>query len=160
MKYFDADVTAVCNTKNIELVKSLGASSVIDYTKDDFTKDNQKYEFVFDTVGKSSFGKCNRLLKPGGAYISSELGWMAQNVFFALVTAIVGSMPWQAGKQVKFPYPPNKKRSVLLIKKLTVEGKFKAVIDKTYPLEQIAEAFRYVAKGQKTGNVVITLNKS
>jgi NADPH:quinone reductase-like Zn-dependent oxidoreductase len=157
LKYFGADVTAVCNTKNIELVKSLGATRVIDYTKEDFTKDIEKYDFVFDSVGKSSFGKCKPLLKPGGVYISSELGWMIQNLFFALITAIFGSLPGQAGKKVKFPYPPNIKRSVLLIKKLIEEGKFKSVIDRSYPLGQIAEAFRYVEKGQKTGNVVITV---
>lgn len=160
LKYFGADITAVCNTKNIELVRSLGASRVIDYTKEDFTKDNKKYDFVFDSVGKSSFGKCKPLLKPGSVYISSELGWMAQNLFFALITAIFGSLPGQAGKKVKFPYPPNIGRSVLLVKKLMKEGKFKSVIDRSYPLEQIAEAFRYVEKGQKTGNVVITLKDS
>lgn len=159
LKYFGADVTAVCNTKNIELVKSLGASRVIDYTAVDFTKNNEKYDYVFDSVGKSSFGKCKPLLKYGGVYISSELGWMVQNLFFALITAIFGSIPGQAGKKVKFPYPPNIKRTVLFIKKLIEEGKFKSVIDRSYPLEQIAEAFRYVAKGQKTGNVVITINK-
>ena len=84
---------------------------------------------------------------------------MVQNLLFALITAIFGSMPGQAGKKVKFPYPPNIKRSVLLIKKLTEQGKFKAVIDRTYPLDQIADAFRYVEKGCKTGNVVITLDK-
>jgi len=158
LKYFGADVTAVCNTKNIELVKSLGASKIFDYTKEDFTKDDEKYDFVFDAVGKSSYGKCKALLKPGGVYISSELGLMVQNLFFSLISAIFGSLPGQAGKKVKFPYPPNIKRSVLLIKKIMDEGKLKPVIDRSYPLGEIAEAFRYVLKGQKTGNVVITLN--
>jgi len=157
LKYFGAHVTAVCNTKNIELVKSLGASKIFDYSKEDFTKDDEKYDFVFDAVGKSSYGKCKALLKPGGVYISSELGWMVQNLFFSLISAIFGSLPGQAGKKVKFPYPPNIRRSVLLIKKLIEEGKFKPVIDRSYPLGEIAEAFRYVLKGQKTGNVVITL---
>jgi len=158
LKYFGADVTAICNTKNIELVKSLGASKIFDYTKEDFTKDDEKYDFVFDAVGKSSYGKCKALLKPGGVYISSELGLMVQNLFFSLISAIFGSLPGQAGKKVKFPYPPNIKRSVLLIKKIMDEGKLKPVIDRSYPLGEIAEAFRYVLKGQKTGNVVITLN--
>jgi len=157
LKYFGADVTAVCNTKNIELVQSLGASKIFDYTKEDFTKDDMKYDFVFDAVGKSSYGKCKALLKPGGVYISSELGWMVQNLFFSLISAIFGSLPGQAGKKVKFPYPPNIMRSVLLIKKLMEKGKFKPVIDRSYPLREVAEAFRYVLKGQKTGNVVITL---
>lgn len=157
LNYFGADVTAVCNTKNIELLKSLGSRKVIDYTKEDFTKDDEKYDYIFDSVGKSSFGKCKSLLKPGGVYISSELGWMLQNPFFALITAVFGSLPGQTGKKVKFPYPPDIKRSVLFIKKLIEQGKYKAVIDRSYPLEQIADAFRYVAKGQKTGNVVITI---
>jgi NADPH:quinone reductase-like Zn-dependent oxidoreductase len=159
LKYYDALITAVCNTKNMELVKSLGASRVIDYTKEDFTKDKEKYDFIFDSVGKSSFGKCKLLLKPGGVYISSELGWMAQNLFFALITAIFGSLPGQDRKKVKFPYPPNIRRSVDLIKNLIEKEKFKSVIDRSYPLEQVPEAFVYVEKGQKTGNVVITLGE-
>ena len=151
LKYFDAKVTAVCNTKNIELVKSLGADRIIDYTKEDFTKDDQKYNFIFDAVGKSSFGKCKPLLQTDGVYISSELGFMAQNIFFALIKPIIGN------KKVIFPIPTDCKRSLLFIKKLIEEEKFKTVIDKKYPLEQIAEAYRYVEKGQKTGNVVITV---
>jgi NADPH:quinone reductase-like Zn-dependent oxidoreductase len=151
LKYFGANVTATCNTKNIELVKSLGAEKVIDYTKEDFTKDNQKYNFVFDAVDKSSFFKCKRLLQPGGVYISSDLGYMAQNIFLVLITPIIGN------KKVIFPLPTDCRGSVLLIKKLIEEGKFKAVIDRKYPLEQIVEAYKYVEKGQKIGNVVITV---
>ena len=157
LKYYGADITAVCNTKNIELVKSLGAVKVIDYTKEDFTKDPEKYDYVFDSVGKSTFGKCKSLLKPGGVYISSELGPWSQNLFYSLISALLGGIPGQKGKKVKFPYPPNIKRSVLLVKKLIEEGKFKSVIDRSYPLEEVADAFRYVEKGQKTGNVAITL---
>lgn len=152
VKYFGAYVTAVCNTKNMELLKSLGADKVIDYTKEDFTKEEQKYNLVFDAVGKSSFAKCKPLLYPDGVYISSELGPMAQNLFFALVTPIFGK------KKVIFPLPLNCKRSLLFIKKLIEEGKFKTVIDRKYPLEQIVEAYKYVEKGQKTGNVVVTVN--
>ncbi|MGB5205930.1 NAD(P)-dependent alcohol dehydrogenase [Eudoraea sp.] len=155
LNYFGNQITGVCNTKNIELVKSLGAAKVIDYSKEDFTKDPGKYDYVFDTVGKSTFGKCKSLLKPGGVYISSELGPWSQNLFYSLISAIFGSLPGQAGKKVKFPYPPNIKRSVLLVKKLVEEGDFKSVIDRTYPLEKVADAFRYVEKGQKTGNVSI-----
>jgi NADPH:quinone reductase-like Zn-dependent oxidoreductase len=151
LKYFGANVTAVCNTKDFELVKSLGANKVIDYTKEDFTKDDQDYSYVFDAVGKSSFAKCKPLLQPDGVYISSELGFMAQNIFFALVTPIIGN------KKVKFPLPTDSRGSVLLIKKLIEKGKFKAVIDRKYPLEQIIEAYRYVETGQKIGNVVITV---
>ena len=159
LRYFGADITAVCNTKNIALVKSLGANKVIDYTKEDFTQDPEKYHYVFDCVGKSTFGKCLPLLKPGGVYISSELGPWSQNIFYALISGIFGSLPGQEGKKVKFPYPPNIKRSVLLVKKLIEEGKFKPVIDRSYPLEKIADAFRYVEKGQKTGNVSILVGK-
>jgi NADPH:quinone reductase-like Zn-dependent oxidoreductase len=157
LKHFGVFVTAVCNTKNIELIKSLGARKVIDYTKEDFTKDNEKYDCVFDSVGKSSFGKCKTLLKPGGVYISSELGWMAQNLFFSLITFAFGSMPGKTGKKVKFPYPPDIMRSIRLLKHLIEAGEYKFVIDRSYPFEQIPEAFRYVEMGQKTGNVVITL---
>ena len=141
----------MCGTKNIELVKSLGADKVIDYTKEDFTKDNQKYNYVFDAVGKSSFAKCKPLLRPGGVYMSSELGFMAQNIFFALIKPIIGN------KKVIFPLPTDCKGSVLFVKKLIEKGKFNTVIDRKYPLEQIVEAYRYVEKGQKVGNVVITV---
>ena len=152
LKYYGANVTAVCNTKNIKLIKSLGADRIIDYTKEDFTKDDQKYSFIFDTVGKSSFGKCKALLKSGGIYISSELGFMAQNIFLALFTPIFRK------KKVIFPMPKDCRGSVILIKKLIEKGKYKAVIDKKYPLEQIVEAYKYVETGQKTGNVVITVD--
>jgi len=151
LKYFGVYVTAVCNTKDFELVKSLGAEKTIDYTKEDFTKDDQKYNYVFDAVGKSSFAKCKPLLQPGGVYMSSELGFMAQNIFFALITPIIGN------KKVIFPLPTDCKGSILFVKKLIEKGKFKTVIDRKYPLEQIVEAYRYVEKGQKVGNVVITV---
>jgi len=157
LKFYGAHITAVTNTKNIDLVQSLGAEKVIDYTKEDFTTDDEKYEFVFDTVGKSTFGKCKKLMKPGGVYISSELGPMIQNVYYSIITALLGQIPGQAGKQVKFPYPPNIKRSVLLIKGLIEDGKYQSVIDRSYSLEEIPEAFSYVLKGQKTGNVVINV---
>ena len=157
LRYFGADITAVCGTENMELVKSLGADKVIDYTKEDFTKDNQKYNFVFDTVGKSSFFKCKTLLQSGGVYISSDLGYMAQNIFLPLITPII--KPMIGNKKTIFPIPTDIKGSILLIKKLIEQGKFKAVIDRKYPLEQIVEAYRYVEKGQKIGNVVITVEE-
>ena len=151
VKYFGADVTAVCNTKNVALVKSLGADKVLDYTKEDFTKDDQMYDAVFDAVGKSSFRRCKPLLKPGGIYISSELGYMAQNPILALVTPIIGN------KKVMFPIPKHSDENIVLFKKLIEAGKFKGVIDRYYPLEEIIEAYKYVETGQKTGNVVITV---
>lgn len=157
LKYFEANVTAVCATKNIELVKSLGASKVIDYTKEDFRNEEQKYDFVFDTVGKSSFLKCKHLLLPGGVYISSDLGYMAQNIFLPLITPVI--KPAIGNKKTIFPTPTNIRRSLLLIKDLMEQDKFKAVIDRVFPLEQIVEAYKYVEKGQKIGNVVVTVNQ-
>ncbi len=151
VKYFGADVTAVCNTKNVALVKSLGAGKVFDYTKEDFTKDDQMYDAVFDTVGKSSFSRCKPLLKPGGIYISSELGYMAQNPILALITPIFGK------KKVMFPIPKQSDENIVLFKELIEAGKFKGVIDRCYPMEEIIEAYKYVETGQKTGNVVITV---
>ena len=152
LKYYGAHITAVCRGEHFELVKSLGADDLIDYTLVDFTKDHRTYSFVFDTVGKSSFAKCKRLLEPGGIYISSELGFMGQNLLYSLTTAIVGS------KKVKFPLPTDCIESVHLVRRLIEEGKFKALIDREYPLSQIVEAYLYVEKGQKIGNVVITPN--
>ena len=158
LKYFDVYVTAVCNSKNTELVKSLGADKVIDYAKKDFTKDEEKYNCVFDAVGKSSFAKCKPLLQSGGIYSSSDLGYMAQNIFLPIITPITSKLPGQSGKKTIFPMPVDVRRSLLLIKKLIEEGKFKTVIDRSYPLEEIVEAYRYVEKGQKTGNVVINVD--
>ncbi|MBL7913267.1 MAG: NAD(P)-dependent alcohol dehydrogenase [Bacteroidia bacterium] len=151
LKHFGADITAVCDTKRLELVKSLGANKVIDYTKEDFTNCGELFDVVFDSVGKSSFGKCKKILKPKGIYISSELGYMSQNVFYALFTPLFG------GKKVLFPIPVDKKEDMVFFKELVEAGKYKAIIDRTYPLEEIVEATKYVEKGEKTGNVVITI---
>jgi NADPH:quinone reductase-like Zn-dependent oxidoreductase len=148
---FGAQVTAVCNTKNLELVKSLGADEVIDYTKDDFTKNGQTHKVVFDAVGKTSFFRCKNLIKKGGVYLSTDLGFLAQNLFLVLWTRIFGS------KKVIFPIPKDRKQDVAFFKELVEAGKYKAVIDRRYPLGQIVEAYRYVEAGQKTGNVVITM---
>ena len=150
-KHYGAIITAVCNTRNFELVKSLGADEVIDYTKEDFTKTGQLYDAVLDAVGKSSFFRCRKLLNPGGIYISTELGYLSQNIFLALLTPIIG------GKKVKFPIPKDCKEDIILFKELIEAGKYKAVIDRKYPIEQIIEATKYVETGQKTGNVVINL---
>ena len=155
LKYFDVYVTAVCNTKNMELVQSLGADRVIDYTKEDFTRDEERYNCVFDTVGKSSFFKCRRLLQSGGIYISSDLGYLYQNIFLPPITSVI--KPLLGNKRTAFPTPRDTRGSVLLIKKLIEEGRFKAVVDREYPLEAIVEAYKYVGTGEKTGNVVITV---
>lgn len=150
-KYYGAEVTAVCNTRNLELVRSLGADAVIDYTREDFTRHGQRYDAVFDAVGKSSFRRCRNLLKKGGIYLSSDLGFLAQNPLLALWTPGIG------GKRVMFPIPKVSKKDVCFFKELVEAGKYKAVIDRRYPLDRIVEAYRYVETGQKTGNVVITM---
>ena len=152
--YFGAEITAVCNTKNLELVKSLGAEKVIDYTKEDFTKNGQLYDLVFDAVGKSSYFKCKKIMKPKGIYISTELGFLMQNIFLSLLAPMV------RGKKVLFPIPKDSKEDIVFFAELIQTGKYKAVIDKIYPLEQIVEATKYVETGQKTGNVVITMEKN
>ena len=151
LKYYGAVITAVCKGKDTDLIKSLGADRVIDYTKEDFTKEDKTYSYIFDTVGKSSFGKCKHLLQTAGIYISSELGFLAQNLFFAIFK------PFTGAKKVVFPVPLDCKRSIILIKELISKGEFKAVIDKKYPLDKIVDAYNYVEKGQKIGNVVITV---
>jgi NADPH:quinone reductase-like Zn-dependent oxidoreductase len=152
LKYFGANVTAVCNTKNVELVKSLGADVVIDYTKQDFTKTEQQFDFVFDAVGKTSFGVCKPILKEKGIYISTELGKNGVNIFYALVTSLLG------GKRVLFPLPTITKEDVVFLKELVEAGKFKPVIDRKYSLDQIVDAYKYVETGQKIGNVIIKIN--
>lgn len=150
-KYYGAEVTAVCSTTNTELVSSLGADRIIDYTKEEFTSDDQIYEVVFDAVGKSSFSRCKNIIKQGGIYFSTELGFLAQNPFLELLTSKFGS------KKVMFPLPKYTKKDVLFFKELIEEEKIKAVIDRCYPLEQIVKAHRYVEKGHKKGNVVIVV---
>lgn len=150
-KYFGADITAVCNTKNIELVKLLGADFIIDYTKENFTNNDQTYDVIFDAVGKSSFFKCKKILKPGGIYFSTELGFLAQNIFLAIVTPVF------ARKKVMFPVPKTKKEDIVFFRELIETGNYRAVIDRRYRMDQIVEAARYVESGEKTGNVVITI---
>ena len=153
-KYFDADVTAVCDTTNVELMRSLGADRVIDYTKDDFTKDGETYDVIFDAVGKHSFRRCRRSLKPDGIYIETDLGFLWHVPILALLTRRVGD------KTVTLGIGRYTKKDVLFLKELIEAGKYRAVIDRTYPLEQVVEATRYVETGQKTGNVVLTVSRN
>jgi NADPH:quinone reductase-like Zn-dependent oxidoreductase len=151
-KHYGAkQITAVCNTKNIELIKSLGANNVIDYTKEDFTQTKYQFNVILDAVGKSTFFKCKKLLKPRGIYFSSELGSYSQNIFLALFTPLFSS------RKVKFPIPTDSKKDIEFLKNIIEAGKYKAVIDKTYPLSQIVEATTFVESGEKTGNVVIRI---
>ncbi|MGI9316403.1 MAG: NAD(P)-dependent alcohol dehydrogenase [bacterium] len=156
LKHFEVEVTAVCATENIDLVRSLGADRVIDYIREEFTKDDQKFDFVFDTVGKSSFFQCRHLLKPGGVYISSDLGYMWQNLYLPLVTAVVN--PVIGNRKTIFPTPRDISATLLLVQKLMAQKQFRPVIDSKYPLEKIVEAYKYVEKGHKKGNVVITIH--
>ncbi len=151
LKYFGTNVTAVCNTKNVEMVKSLGADTVIDYQTEDFSNTSKRFDLIFDAVGKSSFGTCKPLLNEKGMYISTEPGKNGENLFFALTTAIKG------GKKVLFPIPTINKEDVIFLKDLVEKGAFRPVIDRYYTLEQIVEAYKYVESGQKTGNVIIKI---
>lgn len=144
-------VTAVCDTAHLELVRGLGAERVIDRTAEDFTQDQQRYDVVFDAVGKSSFGRCRRLLKPHGVYMSTDLGPRGQNPFLALVT------PLLPGKSVLFPLPRHNQAMMNYFKDLMESGLFRPIVDRSYPLTEIVEAYRYVETGQKIGNVVITV---
>ena len=149
LKHFGATVTAVCNTQNVALIKSLGADTVIDYQTQDFTKTEIKFEFIFDAVGKSSFAQCKPLLTKKGVYISTELGQNGENLLLALTTPLWG------GKRLLFPIPSISKQDVIFLKELAEKGIFKPVIDRQYNFDQIVAAYKYVESGQKTGNVVI-----
>lgn len=149
-KNFEADVTAVCSTRNLELMRSLGADSVVDYTQEDFTKNGETYDVIFDAVGKHSFARCRSSLRPGGRYLATD-GFT--NLFLALWTSRF------ADKKVVFSIPPRyTKQDVFFLKKLIETGRYRAVIDRCYPLEDVVEATRYVETEQKTGNVVLTIN--
>lgn len=153
VRQYDVNITATCNTNNIQLIESLGADNIYDYTKKDFTKENDKYDFIFDAVGKSTFGKCLSLLKEKGVYISSELGPYSQNIFYPLLTSILS-------KKVIFPIPYRKQKTIPYICNLLEKGKFNPVIDREYALEDISKAYEYVIKGQKIGNVLIKIEES
>jgi NADPH:quinone reductase-like Zn-dependent oxidoreductase len=151
LKHLGANVTAVCGTDHLELVKGLGADRVIDYTAEDFTEDEQTYEVVLDAVGKSSFGRCRRLLKPGGVYVSSDLGPLSQNPFLALVTPLAG------GRKVSFPIPRQRPETMPYLKGLLSSDAFRPLVDRRYRLEEIVEAYRYVETGRKLGSVVVSV---
>jgi NADPH:quinone reductase-like Zn-dependent oxidoreductase len=150
-RYFDAHVTAVCNTKNVELLRSLGADEVVDYTREDFTKNGQTYDVIFDSVGKHSFRRCRRSLKPGGMFIETDLGFLWHVPLVTLLTK------WIGDKRVKLGIARYKKEDVLLLSELIEAGKYRAVTDRRYPLENVVEATKYVETEQKTGNVVLTV---
>lgn len=151
-KHFRAHVTAVCNTRNVEIVRSLGADEVVDYLEEDFTRNGRTYDAIIDAVGKYSFVRGRRALKRGGVYVATDLGpFLLETIAMLLATRWVGT------KRVKMPMARRTKEDVLVLKELIEAGEFRAVIDRRYPMEQVVEAHRYVETLQKTGNVVLTV---
>jgi len=144
-----AHVTAVCNTKNVELVRSFGANEVIDYLHEDFTKNGETYDVILDAVGKHSFFRSRKSLVPGGLYVATD---RLYNFPLAFVTSLFGK------RKVVFTVSGYKRESVLLLKELIEAGRYRAVIDRTYPIEDVVEATTYVESWQKTGNVVLSVN--
>ena len=152
-KHMGAQVTAVCHTRSIETVRALGPDRVIDYTQQDVTAIGQTYDVVFDAVGKTSFRRCRHLVKKGGAFVETDLGFMCQNVLLSLLT-------WRlASKRVLMPIPRYTQKDVLFLAELMQAGDYRAVIDRRYPLEQVIEATSYVETEQKTGNVILTVSQ-
>lgn len=148
-KYYGADVTGVCSATNAEMVKSLGADKVIDYTKEDFTKSDERYDFIFDVVGKTTFSECKGLLKQNGIYLENMLE--LKDVLTMMWTSIIG------GKKMKGGVSKETVENLNFFSELIASGKLKPVIDRSYTLEQTAEAFQYVERGHKKGNVIITV---
>ena len=153
-KHFGAEVTAVCGTANVELVRSLGADRVIDYQLEDFTAIGDRFEVVFDAVGKSSFRRCRKLLERRGMYLSTDLGYLFHVPPLALATRITGRF---GSRRVSLPVPSYTAADLDLLRGLIDAGEYRAVIDRSYPLDQVLDATRYVEAGQKVGNVVVTV---
>ena len=150
-KSYGAEVTAVVATRHLDLVKSLGADRAVDYTAEDFAQIGETFDFVLDAVGKTTYFRCRRLLGPGGVFAATDLGPWSQNVLLSIWSAITRS------KRVVFPLPKSSKAFVEFLEARMDAGEFRAVIDRKYPLEAIADAYRYVETGQKTGIVVINV---
>jgi NADPH:quinone reductase-like Zn-dependent oxidoreductase len=151
-RHLGAHVTAVCTAKNVDLVRSLGADEVVDYTQEDFRKNGGEYDAIIDAVGKYTFLRARRALRPGGIYAPTDLGpFMLETVLMAVATRWVGS------KRVKFGIARTHKDDIVYLKELIEAGRYRPVIDRTYPLEQVIEAHRYVETWQKTGNVVLAV---
>jgi len=148
-KYFGAEVTGVCGTKNIDLVQSLGADRVVDYTKEDFTTTGESYDIIFDTVGKSSFDRCRKAMKSNGKYISTVMS-------FKVILQSILTKPGNK-KKVIFAMSVNKTGGLNFIRKLVEEGKLKTIIERQYSLEELPAAHEYVEKGHKKGNIIISV---
>lgn len=154
-KLHGVHITAVGNTKNIDLLKSLGADVVVDYLKEDFTKLQDSFDVIFDAVGKSSYFKIKKILKPNGLYFSTELGKNMQNIWLPVWTSITSVLPGKLKHRVKFPIPTDNQKDIEYFRDLAENRGYKAIIDRKYPLMEIVEATKYVESGEKTGNVVI-----
>lgn len=147
-------MTAVCDTKDVELVRSLGARDVLDRLSEDFTRNGETYDVIFDAVGKHSFRRCRRSLRPDGVYISMDLGFMYHVPLLALATRFAGS------RRAKLGIGWYRKEDLVLVKELVEAGTYRPVIDRSYALDEIVEATRYVETGQKTGNVVLRVSEA
>ena len=152
--HFGARVTAVCDTKDVDLVRSLGAQDVLDRFRDDFTNAGVTYDVVFDAVGRQSFGRCGRVLRPGGIFITVDLGFLYHVPLLALVTRVVGT------RRAALGIGQYRQEDLLVVKELIEAGKYRPVIDRTYALDEVVEAVRYVESGQKTGNVVLRVTET
>ena len=155
-RYFGAVVTGVCSTSNVELVKSLGATEVVDYTKEDFTRSGKTYDVIFDAVGKNSFARCKSSLVGRGIYLSTVLTGAV--LWDQTLTSMIGK------KKAKIAFTglrsaSDRARDLLLLSELFTSGKLRAVIDRTYPLDRIGEAHRYVEQGHKRGNVILAMER-
>lgn len=153
LKYYELKVVATGPSEHLSTLKDLGADRVIDYRAEDFTKDEEKFDYVFDSVGKSTFGKCKDLLNNTGTYISSELGPKWENPFLAIKTS------FSEGKKVKFPFPINIKASLQFISGQIEKGHYRPLIDRKFPMEKAKDAFEYVKSGQKIGNVILEIKQ-
>ena len=151
-KHLGAHVTAVCNTQNVELVRSLGAHEVVDYLREDFVASGRTYDVVLDAAGKTTFLRCRRALKRGGLYMTTDPGFLWQDVILALATK------WGSDRKARLGIVRYRKEDLLLVKELVERGAYRPVIDRRYALEDVVEAHRYVDTHQKTGTVVLTMN--
>jgi NADPH:quinone reductase-like Zn-dependent oxidoreductase len=152
--HFRARVTAVCDTKDVNLVRSLGAHDVLDRFRNDFTNAGVTYDVVFDAVGRQSFGRCRRALRPGGIFITVDLGFLYHVPLLALATRVVGA------RRAALGIGRYRREDLLVVKELIEAGKYRPVIDRTYALDEVVEAVRYVESGQKTGNVVLRVTET
>ncbi len=151
VNHYGATVSAVCDTKDLELVRSLGATRVFDRFAEDFTKSGETYDVIFDAVGKHSFRRCRRSLKPRGLYVSMDLGFMYHLPLLALITKLAGRRRAAVG------IGRYRREDLQLVRELAEAGKYRAVIDRTYSLDDVVDAARYVESGQKTGSVVLVV---